>query len=151
MSTPFLSEIKIVSFNFPPKGWAFCNGQIMAIQQNAALFSLVGTTYGGNGQTTFALPNLQGEMPIHFGSGFTLGQTGGEQSHTLILSEIPSHTHQAAGTNATPTSGSPSNNLWCQESANAYINQTPNATMAGGQLAIIAEASRTTTCRRTWC
>ena len=136
MSQPFLSEIKIVSFNFPPKGWAFCNGQIIAISQNQALFALLGTTYGGNGQTTFALPNMQGQMPIHFGAGFSLGQTGGEQNHTLTLSEIPSHTHQAAGTNAVPTSGSPSNNLWCQDPANAYSDQAPNATMAPGSIGI---------------
>ncbi len=73
MSTPFISEIKIISFNFPPKGWAFCNGQLLAINQNQALFSLLGTTYGGNGQTTFGLPNLQGRMPIHFGSEFLVG------------------------------------------------------------------------------
>ena len=78
MSQPFLSEIKMMSFSFPPKGWAFCNGQLMPINQNQALFSLLGTTYGGNGQTTFGLPNLQGKVPIHMGSGFTLGQTGGE-------------------------------------------------------------------------
>ena len=74
MSTPFLSEIKIVSFNFAPKGWALCNGQFLPINQNQALFSLLGTTYGGNGQTTFALPNLQGRIPTHLGGGFTLGE-----------------------------------------------------------------------------
>jgi microcystin-dependent protein len=134
MSTPFISEIKIISFNFPPKGWAFCNGQILAISQNQALFSLLGTTYGGNGQTTFALPNLQGQMPVHFGSGFSLGQVGGEQNHTLILSEIPSHIHSANGTSVAPSSGSPSNNLWCQNPTNSYSNQAPNVTMAGGAI-----------------
>ena len=93
MSTPYLGEIKIMSFNFPPKGWALCNGQLLPINQNQALFSLLGTTYGGNGVQTFALPNLQGCVPVHLGNGFTLGQRGGENNHTLVLSEIPSHNH----------------------------------------------------------
>src|SRR5579875_1703762 len=93
MAEPFLSEIRIMSFGFPPKGWALCNGQLLPINQNQALFSLLGTTYGGNGQTTFALPNLQGNVPIHMGSGFTLGQKGGEQSYTLTTSEMPAHPH----------------------------------------------------------
>jgi microcystin-dependent protein len=97
MSTPFLSEIRIMSFNFAPKGWALCNGQLLPINQNQALFSLLGTTYGGNGQTNFALPNLQGNVPIHFGSGHTLGEKGGEQAHTLSIAELPMHTHQASG------------------------------------------------------
>jgi microcystin-dependent protein len=97
MSEPFLSEIRIMSFNFPPKGWAFCNGQLLPINQNQALFALLGTTYGGNGQTNFALPNLQGRTPIHSGAGFTLGQTGGEQSHTLTMSEMPAHNHTVQG------------------------------------------------------
>src|SRR5437763_5078563 len=95
MTEPFIGEIKINSFNFPPKGWAFCNGQLLPINQNQALFSLLGTTFGGNGQTTFALPNLQGATPIHTGGGFLLGQNGGEQNHTLLLSELPQHTHPA--------------------------------------------------------
>src|SRR6202035_3829575 len=95
MSDAFISEIRIMSFNFPPKGWAFCNGQLLPINQNQALFSLLGTTYGGNGQTTFALPNLQGRAPIHFGNGFTQGGAAGEQTHTLITSEVPAHTHAA--------------------------------------------------------
>ena len=93
MSEPFLAEIKIISWNFPPKGWAFCNGQLLPINQNQALFSLLGTTYGGNGQTTFALPNLQGRVPLHMGSGYTLGEVGGEQAHTLSSAEMPTHTH----------------------------------------------------------
>src|SRR5688572_31307750 len=85
MAEPFLSEIRIFSFNFAPKGWALCNGQLLPINQNQALFSLLGTTYGGNGQTNFALPNLQGKAPNHVGSGFTLGQTGGEMAHTVTM------------------------------------------------------------------
>jgi microcystin-dependent protein len=102
MAEPFLSEIRIMSFGFAPKGWALCNGQLLPINQNQALFSLLGTTYGGNGSTDFALPNLQGKTPIHAGNGFTLGQTGGEQAHTLSIAEIPTHIHnvQASSTNA---------------------------------------------------
>jgi len=102
MSEPFLSEIKIVSFNFAPKGWALCNGQFLPINQNQPLFSLLGTTYGGNGQTTFALPNFQGRAPIHVGSGFTLGQAAGQSAHTLTQSEMPAHFHvmNGSGTDA---------------------------------------------------
>ena len=100
MAEPFLSEIRIFSFNFAPKGWAFCNGQLLPINQNQALFALLGTTYGGNGQTTFALPNLQGKAPIHVGNGFTLGQTGGESSHTVTMQEMAQHIHFWQATSA---------------------------------------------------
>jgi microcystin-dependent protein len=102
MSEPFLSEIKIMSFNFPPKGWAFCNGQFLPINQNQALFALLGTTYGGNGQTTFALPNLRGRVPIHFGSGHSLGEAAGSTSVTLNIQQLPTHLHglQAQPANA---------------------------------------------------
>ena len=104
MGTPYLSEIKIMSFNFAPKGWAQCNGQLLPINQNQALFSLLGTMYGGNGQTNFALPNLQGEVPIHIGSEFNVqGQAGGEPAHTLIQSEMTQHTHVMNGTSTTGT------------------------------------------------
>src|SRR5690349_10870673 len=93
MAEPFLSEIRIMSFNFPPRGWAFCNGQLLPINQNQALFSLLGTTYGGDGRVNFALPDLRGRAPIHDGSGFTLGERGGEQAHTVSISELPTHTH----------------------------------------------------------
>ena len=93
MGTPYLSEIKIISWNFAPKGWTFCNGQSLPINQNQALFSLLGTTFGGNGQTTFQLPNLQGRVSIHNGAGFTLGQAGGENAHTLTISELSAHNH----------------------------------------------------------
>src|SRR5881409_2415286 len=96
MAEPFLSEIRIFSFNFAPKGWALCNGQLLPINQNQALFSLLGTTYGGNGQTTFALPDLRARDPIHMGRGHTLGVQGGEAAHTLIVSELPAHNHTVA-------------------------------------------------------
>ena len=106
MAEPFLSEIRIASFAFAPRGWALCNGQLLPINQNQALFSLLGTTYGGNGQTTFALPDLRGRTPIHTGAGHTLGEQAGAQSHTMSLSEMPTHTHQltadAGGTQLTP-------------------------------------------------
>jgi microcystin-dependent protein len=101
MAEPFLSEIRIMSFGFPPKGWALCNGQLLPINQNQALFSLLGTTYGGNGQTNFALPNLQGNVPIHMGSGHTIGERGGEQSHTISISELPLHVHALMATSNT--------------------------------------------------
>ncbi|HEV8428368.1 MAG TPA: tail fiber protein [Pyrinomonadaceae bacterium] len=93
MSEPFLSEIKIVSFNFPPKGWALCNGQFLPINQNQALFALLGTTYGGNGQTTFALPNLRGRVPIHMGNGHTLGEAAGSTAVTVNIQQLPTHNH----------------------------------------------------------
>ncbi len=111
MAEPFLSEIRVFSFNFAPKGWALCNGQLLPINQNQALFALLGTTYGGNGQTTFALPNLQGRVPLHRGNGHTLGEFAGEQNHTLSLAEIPQHSH---GVHASPTNADapvPGNNL----------------------------------------
>jgi microcystin-dependent protein len=104
MSEPFLSEIKIVSFNFPPKGWALCNGQFLPINQNQALFALLGTTYGGNGQTTFALPNLRGRVPIHMGNGHTLGEAAGSTSVTVNIQQLPTHLHGLQGSsNSTGT------------------------------------------------
>ncbi len=100
MAEPFLSEIRIFSFNFPPRGWAFCNGQLLPINQNQALFSLLGTTFGGDGRVNFALPNLQARTPIHVGDGHTLGEAGGEQAHTVTISELPSHTHQLNASSA---------------------------------------------------
>ena len=93
MAEPFLSEIRIMSFVFAPKGWALCNGQLLPINQNQPLFSLLGTTFGGDGRVNFALPDLRGQVPIHVGSGHTLGEKGGQQAHTLSIAEIPTHTH----------------------------------------------------------
>src|SRR2546423_2118944 len=94
MSQPFMGEIKIISWNFAPQGWATCDGQFLPINQNQALFSLLGTTYGGNGQTTFALPDLRARVPMHMGNGHTLGERAGETSHTLNTNEMPQHLHQ---------------------------------------------------------
>jgi microcystin-dependent protein len=112
MAEPFLSEIRIMSFGFPPKGWALCDGQLLPINQNQALFSLLGTTYGGDGRVNFGLPNLQGRAPIHMGSGHTLGERGGEQAHALSINEIPTHVHNMNATSADATSGaSPGNTV----------------------------------------
>jgi microcystin-dependent protein len=98
MAEPFLSEIRIMSFVFAPKGWALCNGQLLPINQNQGLFSLLGTTYGGDGRVNFALPDLRARTPIHQGSGHTLGEKGGEPTHTLSIGELPTHTHVLNGT-----------------------------------------------------
>src|SRR3954454_2331016 len=107
MSEPFLGEIRLMSFNYPPKGWAFCNGQFLPINQNQALFALLGTNYGGNGQTTFALPNLRGRVPIHTGLGHVVGEAGGSSAVTVNSQQLPQHVHfaQASASNgntATP-------------------------------------------------
>jgi microcystin-dependent protein len=127
MAEPFLSEIRIVSFNFAPKGWAFCNGQFLPINQNQALFALLGTTFGGNGQTTFALPNLQGRTPIHVGSGHTLGEQGGEQAHTLSIAELPSHSHLVNASGADGALAVPTNNYWGSHSERPYTANLINA------------------------
>lgn len=110
MSEPFLSEIKIMSFIYAPVGWALCNGQFLPINQNQALFALLGTTYGGNGQTTFALPDLRGRAPMHEGNGHILGEKGGEQSHTLTMSEMTQHIHFLMGTTTAGTLATANNN-----------------------------------------
>jgi microcystin-dependent protein len=121
MSEPFLGEIKIISWNFPPKGWAFCNGQFLPINQNQALFALFGTRYGGNGQTTFALPDLRGKVPMHVGAGFNQGQVGGQYSHTLTLQEMPAHLHFMNVTNTDGTTPNPSAGVILSKAvANSY-------------------------------
>ena len=100
MAEPFLSEIRLMSFVFAPKGWALCNGQLLPINQNQALFSLLGTTFGGDGRVNFALPDLRGRVPIHVGAGHTLGERGGAQAHTVSIAEIPTHTHVMSGSNS---------------------------------------------------
>ena len=107
MADPFLGELKLMSFNFPPKGWAMCNGQFMAINQNQALFSLLGTMYGGNGQTTFALPDLRGRVPLHFDAGFTQGQAAGQEIHTLNGQEMPAHNHFVSASSSAGNAADP--------------------------------------------
>jgi microcystin-dependent protein len=128
MSEPFLSEIRIMSFVFAPKGWALCNGQLLPINQNQPLFSLLGTTYGGDGRVNFALPDLRGRTPIHVGSGHTLGERGGEQAHTLSIAELPTHIHLL---NASTSSGqnNPPNTVLGKAAANMYGPPTALAAM----------------------
>lgn len=120
MAEPFLSEIRIMSFVFAPTGWALCNGQLLPINQNQALFSLLGTTYGGDGRVNFALPDLRGRTPIHMGSGHTLGERGGEQAHTLSIAEIPTHTHVLNGSSTAADAPVPSNFLLADTPTKIY-------------------------------
>src|SRR5438105_14985281 len=112
MSSPFIGEIRMFAGNFAPVGWAFCNGALMAIDQTDALFTLIGTTYGGDGQTTFALPNLQSRVPVHVGPGFALGQAAGAETVTLTTSQIPAHSHVPQCQDTSNSSNSPKDNVW---------------------------------------
>jgi len=141
MAEPFLSEIRIMSFAFAPKGWALCNGQLLPINQNQALFSLLGTTFGGDGRVNFALPDMRARVPIHEGSGHTLGERGGEQAHTLSVAEVPTHAHivqasSAVGDAVNPTGAvlaSASNVFRVADNLTA-LNPT-SVTQAGGSQA----------------
>jgi microcystin-dependent protein len=133
MSGPFVGEIRMFAGNFAPAGWAFCNGALVAIDQNPTLFQLIGTTYGGDGQNNFALPNLQSRIPIHVGPGFALGQTAGVETVTLTTSQIPAHSHVPQGsTNPSPgNQNSPANNVWAATgSGSVYSNAAPSEAMA---------------------
>ena len=121
MAEPFLSEIRMMSFVFAPKGWALCNGQLLPINQNQALFSLLGTTFGGDGRVNFALPDLRGRTPIHVGSGHTLGESGGEQAHTLSISELPTHAHVLNATTSAATTNTPTSSLMLAQSTAADL------------------------------
>jgi microcystin-dependent protein len=125
----------MMTFQFAPRGWALCNGQLLPINQNQALFSLLGTTYGGDGRTTFALPNLQGRTPLHVGSGYALGQPGGEVAHTLSTAELPSHGHTAQGSSANGSAISPAGGLLAQRPSQAYHAPTNLVAMMNGSLA----------------
>lgn len=138
MSNVFIGQINIVGFNFPPRGWAFCNGQILSIAQNTALFSILGTTYGGDGRTTFALPNLQGRAPMHWGNGaglpqVVLGEEGGVESVTLTLDEMAQHTHTLNGTNDNANAPGPGNDVLAKTGTppgNLYGNAAPNTSLS---------------------
>jgi microcystin-dependent protein len=134
MAEPFLSEIRIMSFGFAPKSWALCNGQFLPINQNQALFSLLGTTFGGNGQTTFALPDLRARTPIHVGSGHTLGEKGGEPAHTLSIAELPTHTHVANGSGAAANTNTPSNTAYLGVINNTYSQPANLVAMAASEI-----------------
>lgn len=120
MAEPFLSEIRIMSFVFAPKSWALCNGQLLPINQNQALFSLLGTTFGGDGRVNFALPDLRGQTPIHVGNGHTLGEKGGEQAHTLSLSELATHTHTLNCNPAAATTDNAAGLVYAQAGGDSY-------------------------------
>lgn len=131
MSSPFVGEIRMFAGNFAPAGWMLCQGQILAISENETLFNLIGTTYGGDGQTTFALPNLQSRVPMHVGPGFALGQAAGAETVTLTTSQIPAHGHvpQAFSTNG--NQNGPQNNVWAfSGSESIYSNVAPSEAMA---------------------
>ncbi len=131
MAEPFIGQVSMVAFNFAPKGWALCNGQLLPINQNQALFSILGTTYGGDGRTTFALPNLQGRAPVHASGGaIILGEASGEESHTLSNSEMPAHTHLPGGDSTTVNQGSCTNHIFGMKSGtNLYSDVAPNASL----------------------
>jgi microcystin-dependent protein len=129
---PFIGEIKIVSFNFPPQGWAFCDGQELSIAQNQALYALLGVTYGGNGTTTFGLPDFRGRVPLHFGAGISQGSTGGEAMHTLQPVEMPAHTHAVSASNAAANVPLPTGNTWALMTG-GYAAE-PDATMNAAAL-----------------
>ncbi|MGN7360678.1 phage tail protein [Paenibacillus sp. SAF-054] len=137
MPEPFIGEIRVFSFGIVPKGWAACNGQTLPINQNQALYSILGTLYGGDGVTTFALPDLRGRAPVHQGSGLLLGQSAGEEHHTLTVQEMPQHTHQVSGA-GTSSSNKAANNVWgtapsLMYAANATSQMSPNALLSAGQ------------------
>jgi microcystin-dependent protein len=137
MANPFLSEIRSVSFGFAPKGWALCNGQLLPIDQNQALFSLLGTTYGGDGRVNFALPNLQGRVAIHMGNGLSRGAQAGEEAHPLLNSEMLAHTHPANCSSATGGSQNPSGQVWAVGSSNLtaeYRSAPSNSVMNNGAI-----------------
>jgi microcystin-dependent protein len=136
VAEPFLSEIRLMSFEFAPKGWALCNGQLLPINQNQALFSLLGTTFGGDGRVNFALPDLRARTPIHVGSGHTLGERGGEPAHTVSIAELPEHTHVANGTGNGGTQLLPGGNLLASTQDQLYH-------AADGNLVATAPASVT--------
>ena len=134
MAEPFLSEVRIMSFSFPPKGWALCDGQLLPINQNQALFSLLGTTFGGDGRVNFALPDLRGRVPIHVGSVHTLGERAGEQAHTLSIAELPSHSHNVSVIKNTTADQQyiTATTHWASGGSFAGFHQSSNTTMDPG-------------------
>lgn len=136
MSTPFLGEIRMFGGNFAPRGWALCAGQTLAIASNDALFTLIGTTYGGNGQTTFNLPDLRGRMPVHQGQGFVIGQSAGSENVTLLPGQIPSHSHVAAAQSDAGTQSGPGGNVWASSGLGQFSPGPPNATMSPSAISV---------------
>ena len=133
MAQPYVGEIRMFAGNFAPAGWMFCEGQLLPISEYETLFNLIGTTYGGDGQSTFALPDLRGRVPLHFGNGFTLAETGGVETVTLTVSQIPTHSHPLLGTSSFGTQSSPSTNVLAQTQAiKIYDSSAPTTAMAPG-------------------
>jgi microcystin-dependent protein len=131
MAQPYVGEIRMFAGNFAPVGWMFCEGQLLPISENETLFQLIGTTYGGDGQSTFALPDLRGRVPIHQGNGFTLAQTGGAEEVTLTVQQIPVHTHAFLASQDNSTGGNPANAVLGQSaSISLYLEEGPNNNMA---------------------
>src|SRR4051812_13634280 len=133
MAEPFLAEIRIMSFVFAPKGWALCDGQLLPINQNQALFALLGTTFGGDGRVNFGLPDLRARVPIHVGSGHTLGERGGEQAHTLSIAEVPTHVHSANATNTNGSAAIPTGNVLGAFN-NGYTQPTASTSLDPGTI-----------------
>jgi microcystin-dependent protein len=132
MGTPFLGEIRIVGFNFAPRGWAMCDGQVLPINQNPALFSILGTMYGGNGQTTFALPDFRGRVPVHTGNGIQIGQRAGEEAHVLTINEAPAHSHTLAASSLPASLGDPAGRYFA--ATDNCFAPTPNTAMRSDTL-----------------
>ena len=130
MSEPYVGEIRMVGFNFAPRGWAFCDGSLQSIAENQALFSLLGTTYGGDGQTTFALPDLRGRIPFHQGNSFVMGQIAGSESVTLVSNQLPTHTHVLGANSSAGTQDSPTSGFWAQSALGEYSTQAAAHSMA---------------------
>jgi len=144
MAEPFLAEIRMVSFSFAPKGWALCNGQLLPINQNQALFSLLGTTFGGDGRVNFALPDLRARVPVHTGQDVLLGQAGGEQAHTITAAEMPAHSHAVkAGISAGAAATDPTGNFWGMHPQVAqYRTDTNNVAMNAAAISTVAGGSQ---------
>src|SRR5713101_5989145 len=134
MAQPYVREIRMFAGNFAPAGWMFCEGQLLPISENETLFTLIGTTYGGDGQSTFALPDLRGRVPLHFGNGFTLAETGGSETVTLTLPQIPAHNHAMLASTDIPVSSSPGNNVTGQAASKIYRSGSPTVLLSPGAI-----------------
>jgi microcystin-dependent protein len=142
MSDQYLGEIRMFAGNYAPEGWAMCNGQLLSISQNAALFSLIGTTYGGDGQTTFALPDLQGRVPVHTGKNtetgtvYPMGQKGGTETVTLVADQLPKHTHAVNAQSEAGTLSTPANSYWATSSGKMYVSTAANGIMGSSAIGV---------------